>query len=145
MTRASPIDRAYDLAKSGRCKSVSAIIRCLPEQDRKSVETHLMLSGAIPVIIEGSALGKVVRHGYTCHTREDYLSTLLKAMQEVENFSLENRKQMGNFILKEFTWEAIANKWKRLFEGETLAEARSDNKTVFLSILARNKAPYLAA
>ena len=41
MTRESPIERAYDLAKSGQCKSVSEIIRRLPENDRESVEAHL--------------------------------------------------------------------------------------------------------
>jgi len=46
MTTASLIDRAYDLARSGQCKSVSQILRRLPEQDRQSVETHLNEPGA---------------------------------------------------------------------------------------------------
>jgi hypothetical protein len=41
MSKELPIDRAYDLAKSGQCKSVSEIIRRLPEDNRKIVEAHL--------------------------------------------------------------------------------------------------------
>jgi hypothetical protein len=51
MTTASPIDRAYDLARSGECKSVSQILRRLPEEDRKSVETHLNEPGARKTLI----------------------------------------------------------------------------------------------
>jgi hypothetical protein len=41
MTRGSAIDRAYGLAKSGQCRSISEIIRRLPEEDRGMVEAHL--------------------------------------------------------------------------------------------------------
>jgi hypothetical protein len=51
MTTASPIDRAYDLARSGQCKSVSQILRRLPEGDRESVETHLNEPGARKALI----------------------------------------------------------------------------------------------
>jgi hypothetical protein len=37
----SAIDRAFDLAKSGQCRSVSEIIRRLPIEDRQTVEAHL--------------------------------------------------------------------------------------------------------
>ena len=37
----SAIDRAFDLAKSGQCRSVSEIIRRLPPDDREAVELHL--------------------------------------------------------------------------------------------------------
>jgi hypothetical protein len=35
------IDRAFELARSGRCRSVSEIIRHLPAADRPAVEAHL--------------------------------------------------------------------------------------------------------
>jgi len=41
MTKGSAIDRAFELAKSGQCRSVSEIIRRLPPQDREAVEAHL--------------------------------------------------------------------------------------------------------
>jgi len=41
MTKGSAIDRAFELAKSGQCRSVSEIIRRLPPADREAVERHL--------------------------------------------------------------------------------------------------------
>ena len=36
-----PIERAYELARSGQCKSVAEIMRRLSELDREAVEVHL--------------------------------------------------------------------------------------------------------
>lgn len=41
MTGGSAIDRAFELARSGQCRSVSEIIRRLPPEDRDAVEAHL--------------------------------------------------------------------------------------------------------
>jgi hypothetical protein len=41
MARNSAIDRAFDLARSGHCRSISEIIRHLPVEDRAVVEAHL--------------------------------------------------------------------------------------------------------
>lgn len=41
MTKGSAIERAFELARSGHCRSVSEIIRHLPPQDRAAVEEHL--------------------------------------------------------------------------------------------------------
>lgn len=41
MTTGSAIERAFELARSGHCRSVSEIIRHLPPQDRAAVEAHL--------------------------------------------------------------------------------------------------------
>ena len=41
MTMAAAIERAFDLAKSGQCRSVSEIIRRLPAEDRSAVEAQL--------------------------------------------------------------------------------------------------------
>jgi len=42
MTDGLAIARAFDLAKSGQCRSVSEIIRRLPAEDRHVVEAHLL-------------------------------------------------------------------------------------------------------
>jgi hypothetical protein len=41
MTKGPAIDRAFELARSGQCRSVSEIIRRLPPQDREAVEAYL--------------------------------------------------------------------------------------------------------
>jgi hypothetical protein len=41
MTRGAAIERAFELARSGQCRSVSEIIRRLPREDREVVEIHL--------------------------------------------------------------------------------------------------------
>jgi len=41
MARNSAIDQAFDLARSGQCRSVSEIIRHLPASARAEVEAHL--------------------------------------------------------------------------------------------------------
>ena len=41
MERGSAIERAWDLARSGQCRSVSEIIRRLSPDDREEVEAHL--------------------------------------------------------------------------------------------------------
>ncbi len=74
------------------------------------------MSGCIPVIIDGSALKETVRHGYVCNTPDVYLDTLLQAMQEAESITLEERSEMRDFILQEYTWDKIANSWDVLFK-----------------------------
>ncbi len=101
------------------------------------------LAGAIPVIIEGTALSETVRTGYKCSQSEEYLSTLTKAMKEIERTSLKQRKAMRDFIVKEFTWEALAAKWKEVFEANDYQVARNDDKSVLIAILAKNKAHVL--
>jgi glycosyltransferase involved in cell wall biosynthesis len=75
------------------------------------------LSGAIPVIRQWTALGKTVRHGYSCANLEEYSSMLLKAFGEVETITLEDRRKMSEFILSEFTWKQIASQWNNLFNS----------------------------
>jgi hypothetical protein len=41
MTKGSAVDRAFELARSGQCRSVSEIIRRLLPQDREAVEHYL--------------------------------------------------------------------------------------------------------
>jgi hypothetical protein len=46
MTKSDAVERAYALARSGKCRSVAAIIRLLPEQDRMAVEEYLKMPAA---------------------------------------------------------------------------------------------------
>jgi glycosyltransferase involved in cell wall biosynthesis len=82
-------------------------------------------AGAVPVIIEGSALAETVRWGYRCKTKEEYLPTLLKAMKEVTGISLIERQKNREFIEKEFTWKIIAKKWKELFDAQPNQETQT--------------------
>lgn len=41
MTKNMALERAFELARSGHCRSVSEIIRHLPVEDRPVVEAHL--------------------------------------------------------------------------------------------------------
>jgi hypothetical protein len=41
MTKAAAIEHAFTLARSGQCRSISEIIRRLPQEDREPVETYL--------------------------------------------------------------------------------------------------------
>lgn len=75
------------------------------------------LAGAIPVIIDGSALPETVRYGYRCSNANEYFDTLNKALSEADKISVEQRKEMGHFILQEYTWEAVAKEWKKLFDS----------------------------
>lgn len=72
--------------------------------------------GAIPVIIDGSALTETVRFGYRTKESQNYLNLLLNAMSEIENVSLEERKKMREFIEQEYTWDKIALKIKKYLE-----------------------------
>jgi len=41
MAKIPAVERAFELARSGRCRSISEIIRRLPVDDRAVVEAHL--------------------------------------------------------------------------------------------------------
>ena len=41
MTKTGAIERALTLARSGQCRSISEIIRRLPDEDREAVEAYL--------------------------------------------------------------------------------------------------------
>jgi glycosyltransferase involved in cell wall biosynthesis len=83
------------------------------------------MAGAFPVIIEGTALTETVRHGVRCSKPEDYCATLLKAMQNADKITLEERKRMREWILQEYTWDVVARKWKELFDTSLVLEGSS--------------------
>lgn len=80
------------------------------------------MAGAIPVIIEGTALGETVRSGYKCKTPAEYLGNLQKAMHEADKISLEERQRARDLVIGDYTWEVIALKWKKLFESDSKAK-----------------------
>lgn len=51
MSSRRAIDRAYELARSGQCRSVQEIIRHLPAADRPDLEIHLSEPGARRALI----------------------------------------------------------------------------------------------
>lgn len=73
--------------------------------------------GAIPVIIDGSALKETVRYGFRTNEQHNYLQLLLKAMSEIKNISNEDRNKMQKFIEEEYTWDKIALKLKNFIES----------------------------
>lgn len=73
-------------------------------------------AGAIPVIIDGSALPETVLHGHRTNQQKLYLSTLILAMRDAKKINLQQRIQMRAFIDEKYTWEKIALQWKGLFD-----------------------------
>lgn len=73
-------------------------------------------AGAIPVIIEGTALHETVKHGYSCRSHVEYLSILLKAFDDAEKITKEDRSKMADFILAKHTWKEVAARWSAIFE-----------------------------
>lgn len=104
------LNRAYEKASLWTYPCIAPETFCI-------TGIRAQLSGAIPVIIEGSALKETVRYGYKCQKPEEYLATLLQALRESDKISVEDRKKMGEFVLKEYTWKSIAEKWKVLFDS----------------------------
>lgn len=88
---------------------------CIKDETFCITAIKAQFAGAIPVIIEGSALKETVQHGFKCSQREDYLSTLLRALEIGKEISINQRKKMGEFVQKKFTWEKIAELWKEQF------------------------------
>jgi glycosyltransferase involved in cell wall biosynthesis len=75
------------------------------------------MAGTVPVVHQWSALNETVRHGYRCSRYADFPALLFKALSEAERITVHERKKMGEFILKEFTWKELAIQWNRRFES----------------------------
>jgi glycosyltransferase involved in cell wall biosynthesis len=73
------------------------------------------LAGCVPVVVKQAALHETVRHGYSCDDSIYFVKTLLEAMRNAEQITLEDRKKMGEFVLKEYTWSGMARQWHELF------------------------------
>ena len=99
------LNRAYEQASLWTYPCISLETFCI-------TALRAQLAGALPVIIEGSALTETVRHGFKCSRQEEYCETLNKAMHHAETMTLDERKKIGEFVLQEYRWETLANRWK---------------------------------
>lgn len=104
------LNRAFEKASIWAYPCIAAETFCI-------TALKAQMSGAIPVILEGTALPETVKHGYKVTTIDAYIPMLLKAMKEAESISLDERKKMREFILRDYTWKAIAKKWHNLFKN----------------------------
>lgn len=68
--------------------------------------------GAIPVARAVTGLIESMRHGYRCSTQDAFAAILFRALKNAEKITLDERKSMRDFILKEYTWEKVTQKWK---------------------------------
>ncbi len=89
---------------------------CIAQETFCITGLRAQFAGAIPVILEGSALSETVLHGYKCTRAEDYLPLLLQALHKAPEIRLEERAKMKEFILEKFTWKKIAGEWETLFD-----------------------------
>lgn len=104
------LNRAYEKASIWAYPCTSLEVFCI-------TALRAQLAGALPVIIEGSGLKETVRHGFKCSQGQDYPAILKNAMEYAQKLTLEDRKKLGEFVLQEFTWEKLANKWKEVFDA----------------------------
>lgn len=103
------LNRAYEQASFWTYPCIAPETFCI-------TAIRAQLGGCMPVVNEGSALKETVRFGYKSTKPEDYLSVLLSAIKDAEKITVADRQNMGQFVLEEYTWEAIARKWKNTFE-----------------------------
>lgn len=101
------LNRAYARASLWTYPCIKPEVFCITALRAK-------LAGAIPVILEWAALKETVRFGFKCQSKEEYLPRLLQAMASVERIPLEERSAMGQFVLENYTWKAIAARWQEL-------------------------------
>lgn len=103
------LNRAYE-------KSSFWVYPCTAPETFCITALRAQLAGAIPVVLEGSALKETVAHGFKCTERDNYYTTLVGALRYAEKISIEDRKKMGSVILEKFTWQLQAEAWNRLFD-----------------------------
>lgn len=111
------LNRAYEKASFWTYPCIAPETFCI-------TAIRAQLAGCVPVVNEGSALKETVRCGYKSTNPQQYLEVLLNAMKEAKSISVNDRKAMGQFVLKEYTWEALAHKWKNVFEAKECVAAQ---------------------
>lgn len=74
------------------------------------------MGGAIPVILEGSALSETVQFGYRCQILEEYLDLLLSAMGQIEKVELRALQSMALDVVHKWSWKQKALEWHCFFE-----------------------------
>jgi glycosyltransferase involved in cell wall biosynthesis len=105
------LNRAYSSASLWTYPCTNTEVFCISA-------LRAQFSGAVPVIIRGSALLETVRYGYNSLHKDHYLAALKEAMQQVDQIGAAQRSIMRGFIEKEYTWKIIAQKWKKTFEDK---------------------------
>ena len=75
-------------------------------------------AGAIPVARAVTGLAESMQHGYRCSTQGEFPAILFRALKGAEQITLSQRKAMRDFILKEYTWARIVQKWKATFDRQ---------------------------
>jgi glycosyltransferase involved in cell wall biosynthesis len=73
------------------------------------------MTGCVPVVMQNTALQETVQHGYNCHDLSEYFGALLTAFRQAEKITLEERKNMQGFVLENYTWKQLAERWDALF------------------------------
>lgn len=73
-------------------------------------------AGAIPVARAVTGLAESMQHGYKCTTQEEFPALLFRALKNAEKITLEDRKKMRDFIVKDYTWKRVTEKWMAQFE-----------------------------
>ncbi len=113
----------YDRGKVGHLELNRAYAKaslwtypCIKPETFCITALRAQLSGAVPVILEGTALAETVQHGYKCQELAEYRSTLFQALETAPSISLEERRSMGEFVLQKYTWQTLASQWKTYFE-----------------------------
>ena len=76
------------------------------------------LAGAVPVIINSSALKETIVGGYRCQCADRFCDLLLQAMGDVSTISIEQRSHLGDHVKERYTWKKIAQQWNVLFEKD---------------------------
>ena len=105
------LNRAYERASFWVYPCIAPEVFCI-------TALRAQFAGAIPVIINGTALTETVRSGYRCASPEAYPALLKSAMNNAENITLEDRQRMGQLLEQEYTWKAVADKWMHVFNAQ---------------------------
>lgn len=90
---------------------------CIGTETFSITALRAQISGAIPVVIEGSALVETVGSGYKCKKVDEYCNTLFSAMRDAERIDLKTRESARDFVLEKHTWKHVALRWEEIFEA----------------------------
>ncbi|MBF8263310.1 MAG: hypothetical protein HW387_975 [Parachlamydiales bacterium] len=72
-------------------------------------------AGAVPIVHCWGALNETARYGCRCFRLERFSVAIVKALENAENITLEERKQMRGFINEQFTWKVVVDRWLEHF------------------------------
>ncbi len=105
------LNKAYNLASLWTYPCVFPETYCI-------TALRAQASGAIPVVIKGTALHETVKFGYETNDSDKYLELLLHAMENISSVSLNERKQMAQETRDRHSWKQVALQWNELFNQD---------------------------